>query len=246
MSMVLRSLARITIIFLIAISFVLVLLGALGINLPLCTSISCSIALVAGITLFSWHSCHRRALHSYFTIEHVRSHAKELGGKGRKDPIIIKLVNVTKDYTFGNETVHALRGVSLEIENGEFVTIMGPSGSGKSTLLNIIALLDAPSNGDVIINGRSIYATGSLSGKRAAAERFTSPLKSMRARDLKKESALALARRLQIGIVFQHFNLIPVLSALDNVMLPMSTLNISDANMRVKAIGLLEKGWLER
>jgi ABC-type antimicrobial peptide transport system, ATPase component len=108
---------------------------------------------------------------------------------------MIRTEHLTKIYRMGAVEVHALRDVSLEIRDGEFIAIIGPSGSGKSTLLNLIGCLDTPTSGDVFIDG---IDTASLS-----------------------ENGLAEIRRKKIGFIFQQFNLVHTLSALENVALPM-------------------------
>ena len=108
---------------------------------------------------------------------------------------MITIDNVTKTYRQGSETIHALDGLSLEIERGEILAIIGPSGSGKSTLMNLIGLLDRPTAGGISINGRPV-------GKLREAEKVA-------------------LRRTSIGFVFQQFLLVPTMSALRNVMLPM-------------------------
>ena len=108
---------------------------------------------------------------------------------------MIRLVDVTKVYRSGAYEVLALNGVSMEVEEGEFVAIMGPSGSGKSTLLNLIGCLDKPTEGKVFING---VDTSQLSDRE-----------------------LTELRRDTIGFIFQQYNLIPTLTALENVELPM-------------------------
>lgn len=108
---------------------------------------------------------------------------------------IIKLDNVWRTYKLGKTEVHALRGLSLEIFPGAFVTIMGSSGSGKSTLLNIIGCLDSPTKGKVYLKGKDI--------------------------SLMSESQLAQFRGKMLGFVFQEFNLLSNLTAVENVMLPM-------------------------
>ena len=108
---------------------------------------------------------------------------------------MIRTEHLTKIYRVGTVEVHALRDVSLEIQDGEFIAIRGPSGSGKSTLLNLIGCLDTPTSGDVFIDG---IDTASLS-----------------------ENGLAEIRRKKIGFIFQQFNLVHTLSALENVALPM-------------------------
>jgi putative ABC transport system ATP-binding protein len=102
---------------------------------------------------------------------------------------------ITKNYDLGKTVVHALRGVDLAIDKGEFITIAGPSGSGKSTLLNLIGCLDAPSGGSVWINDTE---TSGMS-----------------------ERALDRLRRETIGFIFQSFNLIPVLNVYENIELPL-------------------------
>ena len=109
---------------------------------------------------------------------------------------LIEVRQVKKSYASGDETVEALRGVDISIEQGEFVTIMGQSGSGKSTLLSILGGLNHPSHGTVNMAGVDIY---SLSGEK-----------------------LADFRSQKLGVVFQSFNLIPYLTALENVMLPLA------------------------
>jgi len=108
---------------------------------------------------------------------------------------LIKLEQVWKIYQLGKTAVNSLRGVNLEIESGDFVTIMGPSGSGKSTLLNMIGLLDIPSKGRLLLKGRDVAKMA--------------------------ESELALLRGKTIGFVFQEFNLLNHLRAWENVELPM-------------------------
>lgn len=108
---------------------------------------------------------------------------------------MIELKDVWKTYTMGNTSVHALSGVTLSIDRGEFVTIEGPSGSGKSTCMNIIGCLDLPTQGEVYLEGINIRSMS--------------------------ESDLAQRRGKKIGFIFQQFNLIPTLSAEKNIMLPM-------------------------
>ena len=108
---------------------------------------------------------------------------------------IIRLENVWKTHHVGTTSVHALRGVSLAIKQGEFVAIVGPSGSGKSTIMSIAGCLDLPSRGSVYLQGKNISKLS--------------------------EDDLAGLRGRTIGFVFQQFNLMPTLSAVDNVMLPM-------------------------
>jgi putative ABC transport system ATP-binding protein len=117
-----------------------------------------------------------------------------------------------KTYHFGDTEVHALREVSLEIEEHEFIAVWGPSGSGKSTLCNLIGLLDVPTSGEVIVGGQ-----------------VASGLSDARRSELRNSS---------IGFVFQNFNLIPVLTALENVMLPLQLCGVSkkEASLRAEAL----------
>jgi putative ABC transport system ATP-binding protein len=108
---------------------------------------------------------------------------------------VIDLINIEKNYYVGSHIVQALRGVSLEIKQNEYVAIMGPSGSGKSTLMNIIGCLDSLSKGQYILNGTDVS-------------------------DM-TDNELAEVRNREIGFVFQTFNLLPRYSAFDNVMLPL-------------------------
>lgn len=108
---------------------------------------------------------------------------------------VIRLENVRRDFVVGGETVHALRGVSLTIHEGEFVTIMGTSGSGKSTLLNLLGCLDRPTSGEYFLDGAAV-------------------------RSMDKNARAALRNR-KIGFVFQNYNLLPKTTALENVALPL-------------------------
>jgi putative ABC transport system ATP-binding protein len=128
---------------------------------------------------------------------------------------MLELVEVTKVYRRGSSEVHALRGVSLQVPTGQFVSIMGPSGSGKSTLLNVLGALDVPSAGSIRIEGREL-------GK------FD-------------DHALSIFRRDRIGFVFQFFNLLPTLSAVENVMLPSLLAGKPRAEIAARAKALLER-----
>jgi putative ABC transport system ATP-binding protein len=108
---------------------------------------------------------------------------------------IIRLKNVHREYLMGHTLIHAVNGVSLEINRGEFVAIIGPSGSGKSTMMNLVGALDFATTGDIFLDKINI--------------------------ELLEESDLAQLRGKKIGFIFQTFNLIPTLTALENVMLPM-------------------------
>lgn len=128
---------------------------------------------------------------------------------------LIELKEVSKLYGFGDATSVALDEVSLRIEQGECVAVMGPSGSGKSTLMNLIGLLDRPSHGDYILGGRRV--------SRLKAERR------------------AKLRRDKIGFIFQSFNLLPRLTALDNVSLPLLYKGMSVGRRNRKAWDMLER-----
>lgn len=126
---------------------------------------------------------------------------------------IIRLENVWKTYQMGEVEVNALKGVSLEIGQGDFVAITGISGSGKSTMMNLVGCLDLPSKGSIFLDGKDISKLS--------------------------ESSLAQIRGKKIGFIFQQFNLIPTLNALENVMLPLEFQDIADDLSRKKAMDLL-------
>jgi putative ABC transport system ATP-binding protein len=132
----------------------------------------------------------------------------------------IVLEDVYKIYTVGIQKVYALNGVSLKVDRGESVAIMGPSGSGKSTLLNMIGCLDKPTRGKVLIDG---VDTSKLA-----------------------DDELTKLRREKIGFIFQQYNLIPTLTALENVELPMIFRGLNAKKREEKARELLEKVGLEK
>ena len=128
---------------------------------------------------------------------------------------LIQATNITKSYVMGDQTVHALRGVSLNIAEGDFVAIMGASGSGKSTLMNILGCLDLPTAGEYQLAGEAVQ--GMLGDQ------------------------LASIRNRRIGFVFQQFNLLPRTSALENVELPMVYAGIGAALRRERAMAALRQ-----
>ena len=128
---------------------------------------------------------------------------------------LIETKDLWKTYTMGDEEIHALRGVSIQIEKGEYVAIMGPSGSGKSTLMNLIGCLDTPSQGTYLLNGKEASTMN--------------------------DNELARIRNEEIGFVFQTFNLLPRATALHNVELPLVYAGISSKERLERAKAALEK-----
>jgi putative ABC transport system ATP-binding protein len=134
---------------------------------------------------------------------------------------IIATQGVAKDYALGSHVVHALRGVTITIEPGEFVAVMGPSGSGKSTFMNLLGCLDTPTSGRYFLDGRDVAGL--------------------------HRDALARMRNAKIGFVFQQFNLLPRTSALENVELPLlySDLPVRERRGRARdklvAVGLADR-----
>ena len=130
------------------------------------------------------------------------------------EPLLVAR-DLAKTYTMGGQTVHALRGVSLDIAEGDFVAIMGASGSGKSTLMNILGCLDHPTTGTYQLAGEAV--------------------------DAMSADALASIRNRRIGFVFQQFNLLPRTSALENVELPMVYANVPPAERHERALRSLQR-----
>ena len=128
---------------------------------------------------------------------------------------LIETRDLWKTYVMGTEEIHALRGVSIEIERGEYVAIMGPSGSGKSTLMNLIGCLDTPSKGSYLLNGKQVSEMN--------------------------DNELARIRNEEIGFVFQTFNLLPRASALQNVELPLVYAGVTSKDRQVRARAALDK-----
>src|SRR5205809_304141 len=128
---------------------------------------------------------------------------------------LIETVDLWKSYVMGSEEIHALRGVSIEIERGEYVAIMGPSGSGKSTLMNLIGCLDTPSKGTYLLNNKEV--------------------------SLMNDNELARIRNEEIGFVFQTFNLLPRATALHNVELPLVYAGMGKTERLIQAKAAIEK-----
>ncbi len=128
---------------------------------------------------------------------------------------LIEVRDLWKTYVMGSEEIHALRGVSIQIERGEYVAIMGPSGSGKSTLMNLIGCLDTPSKGSYLLNEKQVSQMN--------------------------DNELAQIRNEEIGFVFQTFNLLPRASALQNVELPLVYAGVATRDRQARARAALEK-----
>ena len=129
------------------------------------------------------------------------------------EPIVIDIENITKDYVMGDEIVHALREVSLQIRRSEYIAIMGPSGSGKSTLMNMVGCLDTPTSGRYNFNGRNVAEMN--------------------------DDELAAIRNREIGFVFQTFNLLPRSNSLRNVELPLIYAGVDPQTREERAIQAL-------
>lgn len=129
---------------------------------------------------------------------------------------IIEIRNVVKSFVVGNSTITILKGISLHVKAGEFVSIVGPSGNGKSTLLNIVTGIDRPTSGEIIVTGKSVHAMS--------------------------EDELAGWRGQNVGIIFQFFQMLPALNLLQNVILPMDLAHkFSGRERRDRALMLLER-----
>jgi len=122
---------------------------------------------------------------------------------------VIEIRNIIRDFPLGQETVHVLKGIDLDIERGDYIAIMGPSGSGKSTLMNLLGCLDTPTSGSYILNGKDVSKMS--------------------------DDELAEIRNHEIGFVFQTFNLLPRTTALENVALPMIYAGISKKDRTKRA-----------
>ena len=128
---------------------------------------------------------------------------------------LIETRDLWKTYMMGGEEIHALQGVSMEIERGEYVAIMGPSGSGKSTFMNLVGCLDTPSKGSYLLNGHEVRTMD--------------------------DDELARIRNEEIGFIFQAFNLLPRATALHNVELPLVYAGVSGSVRRDRALEALER-----
>src|SRR6478672_10416332 len=136
--------------------------------------------------------------------------AAERGDQLKREGIVIRTYDLWKTYVMGDQEIHAVSGVDVEIHRGEYVAIMGPSGSGKSTLMNLIGCLDTPTKGEYYINGRLVSSM--------------------------TDDELARIRNKEIGFVFQTFNLLPRATSLHNVELPLiySGMPASERILRAK------------
>lgn len=129
--------------------------------------------------------------------------------------VLLKTTNVTKEFGSGESIVHAIRGISVVIEKGEFIAILGKSGSGKTTFISLLGGLLSPSSGEVLLDG---VAINTLS-----------------------QDKLSLIRREKVGIVFQHFHLLEMMTAVENVELPLLIAGAPSKARREKAIAMLQK-----
>ena len=139
---------------------------------------------------------------------------KKIVKKREERPLIIELKNVFKHYYMGNNIVKAVDGISIKVSQGEFIAIMGPSGSGKSTAMNLVGSLDTPTKGSIFLDGEDVSYLS--------------------------ESDLSQIRGQKIGFIFQSFNLIPNLTAKENVSLPMIFQNVDMEDRNNKAEELLK------
>ena len=129
--------------------------------------------------------------------------------------ILLHLKDVWKTYFMGEQPLHVLKNINIEIYQGDFTAILGPSGSGKSTLMNLVGILDIPTKGSIYLDGHDISKLS--------------------------ESELAKIRGKKLGFIFQQFNLIPTLTALENVILPTIFQNMSESSRLEKAQKMLAK-----
>ena len=128
---------------------------------------------------------------------------------------IISLRNIKREFNLGDETIHALKGIDLDIHKNEYVALMGPSGSGKSTMMNILGCLDTPSSGEYYLDGNDVSKSS--------------------------DNELAAVRNKQIGFIFQTFNLIPRLTTIENVALPLIYAGWSKKDRDERAVEMLKQ-----
>ncbi len=139
---------------------------------------------------------------------------------------VVSLHNVFKSYPLGKERIEAVKGVSFDIETGEFAAISGPSGSGKSTILNMIGLIDLPSAGSIVIGGTDVYDGVDLEDAEVLNTRWVSSgdnkkKKIRKSIPTKLDKRITGLRRSHLGFIFQTFNLIPVLNVYENIEFPL-------------------------
>jgi len=143
------------------------------------------------------------------------SMSESISTNGHKNGSIVEVKNVVKSFPVGDDELTILKGISFGVEDGEFVTIMGPSGNGKSTLLNMITGIDHPTSGEVVVTGREVHTMS--------------------------ENQLATWRGEHVGIIFQFFQMLPALSLLQNIILPMDfARKYSTKEREERAMHLLE------
>jgi putative ABC transport system ATP-binding protein len=147
-------------------------------------------------------------------VQFIRTAGRSRAPPGRETPTI-RLDRVSKHYKVGAALVRALDGVSLSIDKGEFVAVMGPSGSGKSTLLHLMGCIDTPTSGELRFDGQDVSGL--------------------------KDADLTRLRLKRVGLIFQQFYLIPTLKAIENVELPMREAGLPRAERHARAKGLLEQ-----
>jgi len=150
----------------------------------------------------------------------VATAAAERGEELKREGVVIRTYDLWKTYLMGDQEIHAVSGVDIEIKRGEYVAIMGPSGSGKSTLMNLIGCLDTPTRGQYFINGNLVSEMS--------------------------DDALARIRNKEIGFVFQTFNLLPRATSLHNVELPLIYAGMSSSERLERAKGALRQVDLEK
>jgi putative ABC transport system ATP-binding protein len=146
-------------------------------------------------------------------------HLKEAQSLTDPKELAIQAVDLTRSFEIGETEIHALRGINLNIGKGQFVALVGPSGSGKSTLLNLVGGLDRPTSGELWVDGVELSSS--------------------------KENALTEHRRQRVGFVFQGFNLLPRLTALENVALPLMFTGVHDQERQERAHNLLSQVGLQ-